>query len=207
MAVVLIAISVVVAWASCPPPELARTAEEMGVRFEPLAIALEPPTTPAEKLDASPFFSVAVAVLMLAYLVQQIREKGPLAVADLNNFNFAFLTLGLLLHGRPRSFLRAVARSVPATAGVLIQTRSTRASSASSRRPPSPPFCRLFHCATTRARSRSWSPSIQRCSGCLPPGEVDRGAPYDGGGERLHLGWTVQIYNAARRSRNLINPF
>src|SRR2546428_7057036 len=87
----------------------------------------ETPRTPAEKLDASPFFSVAVALLMLAYLGQQIREKGLLAVADLNNFNFAFLTAGLLLHGRPRSFLRAVAPSGPAPARVLIQTPFHRA--------------------------------------------------------------------------------
>src|SRR5207248_1310048 len=62
-----------------------------------------------------------VAALMLWYLVLQFREKGGLAALDLNNFNFLFLAAGLLLHWRPRSFLRAVTKSVPATAGVLIQ--------------------------------------------------------------------------------------
>src|SRR5438045_7746368 len=58
---------------------------------------------------------------MLFYLIMQIREKGVLAALDLNTFNFTFLALGLLLHWRPKSFLRAVSKSVPATAGVLIQ--------------------------------------------------------------------------------------
>ena len=40
---------------------------------------------------------------------------------DLNTYNFLFLMLGLLLHWRPKRFLVAVAKSVPATAGVLIQ--------------------------------------------------------------------------------------
>src|SRR5271169_6562022 len=45
----------------------------------------------------------------------------PLAALDLNTYNLLFLMAGLLLHWRPRSFVRAVNNSVPATAGVLIQ--------------------------------------------------------------------------------------
>src|SRR5206468_12485315 len=55
------------------------------------------------------------------YLALQMRDKGFVAALDLNTFNFAFLALGLLLHLRPASFLAAVGRAVPATAGVLIQ--------------------------------------------------------------------------------------
>src|SRR5207237_433512 len=46
---------------------------------------------------------------------------GIAQALDLNTYNFIFLLAGLLLHWRPRRFLEAVARSVPATAGVLIQ--------------------------------------------------------------------------------------
>lgn len=214
MAVVLIAISVVVAWASCPPPERARTAEEMGVRFEPLAVALEPPTTPAEKLDDSPFFSVAVAALMLAYLVQQIREKGPLAVADLNNFNFAFLTLGLLLHGRPRSFLRAVARSVPATAGVLIQYPFYAGIlGLISKTALTTVLADLFVRATTRGTFPLVVALYSAVLGLFIPsggGKWIVEAPYvmaAANAWHVHLGWTVQIYNAAEALPNLINPF
>src|SRR5208337_4392816 len=44
-----------------------------------------------------------------------------IAAADLNTFNFTFLAVGILLHWRPGSFLKAVAKAVPATAGVIIQ--------------------------------------------------------------------------------------
>src|SRR6185295_19797842 len=43
------------------------------------------------------------------------------AAVDLNTFNFMFIIAGLLLHWRPRSFVRAVNNAVPATSGVLLQ--------------------------------------------------------------------------------------
>ena len=44
-----------------------------------------------------------------------------IAISNLNTYNLLFLTLGMLLHWRPKRFLIAVAKAVPATAGVLIQ--------------------------------------------------------------------------------------
>src|SRR5262245_61953309 len=93
----------------------------MGIRFEPLVAAKEPPRTPGERLDRNPAPAVAVALLMAGFLWIQVRDKGLVAALDLNNFNLAFLAAGLLLHRRPHDFLKAVGRSVPATAGVLIQ--------------------------------------------------------------------------------------
>jgi short-chain fatty acids transporter len=214
MAAVLIVISVVVAYVSCPPPELAKTAEEIGVRFEPLAVAFEPPKTPAEKLDASPVFSVAVALLMLAYLGQQVREKGVLAVADLNNFNFAFLTAGLLLHWRPRSFLRAVARSVPATAGVLIQYPFYGAIlGLISKTSITTALADLFVRVTTKDTFPLVAALYSAVLGLFIPsggGKWIVEAPYvmaAANAWHVHLGWTVQIYNAAEALPNLINPF
>lgn len=214
MALVLIALSVVVAWLSCPPPERAKTAEEIGVRFEPLAEAFAPPTTPAEKLDASPAFSVAVALLMLAYLGQQLREKGPLAVADLNNFNFGFLALGLLLHWRPRSFLRAVARSVPATAGVLVQYPFYGAIlGLISKTSITTALADLFVRVTTKGTFPLVVALYSAVLGLFIPsggGKWVVEAPYvmaAANAWQVHLGWTVQIYNAAEALPNLINPF
>lgn len=113
MAAVLIAISIAVAYFSAPRDEDARTlppAVETVVE-EP------PPRTPAERAENSPILNIVIAALMITYLAMQ---KG-LAAFNLDNFNFTFLAAGLLLHWRPKSFLRAVSRSVPATAGVLIQ--------------------------------------------------------------------------------------
>ena len=44
-----------------------------------------------------------------------------IAIWNLNTYNFIFIMFGLLLHWRPKRFLRAVVKAVPATAGVLIQ--------------------------------------------------------------------------------------
>lgn len=53
-------------------------------------------------------------------LVQEFSTKNPiLAISNLNTCNFALLTFGLLLHWRPRSFLDAAAKAVPATAGII----------------------------------------------------------------------------------------
>ena len=214
LAAVLIVVSVVVAYVSCPPPERARTAQEMGVRFEPPEVGPEGPKTPGEKLEASPILAVAVGLLMLAYLGQQVRDKGPVAAADLNNFNFAFLTLGLLLHWRPRSFLRAVARSVPATAGVLIQYPFyagilgliSKTSLAAT-------LAELFVRVTTPGTFPVVVALYSAGLGLFVPsggGKWIVEAPYVMAAARtwsVHLGWTVQIYNAAEALPNLVNPF
>jgi short-chain fatty acids transporter len=44
-----------------------------------------------------------------------------LAGLDLNTYNLMFITVGLLLHWRPKRLMGAVADCVPATVGVLIQ--------------------------------------------------------------------------------------
>ncbi|HET8948479.1 MAG TPA: TIGR00366 family protein, partial [Candidatus Polarisedimenticolia bacterium] len=138
MAAVLISVSVAIAWWSHPDPSRARSAASMGVRFEPEPGELAPSgsrrpgegpggeafaaaPTVAARLDRLPLPGIAVALLLFTWLAIQVVEKGFVAAFDLNNFNMAFLAAGMLLHARPSSFLRAVARSVPATAGVLIQ--------------------------------------------------------------------------------------
>src|SRR5262249_51941471 len=47
----LIAVSVTVAFFSCPRPDRARTAEEMGIRFEPIRLERGSPKTPGERLE------------------------------------------------------------------------------------------------------------------------------------------------------------
>ncbi|HWN82082.1 MAG TPA: TIGR00366 family protein, partial [Candidatus Udaeobacter sp.] len=49
-----------------------------------------------------------------------VRAKGGAAIT-LNFVNFAFLTLGLLLHWRPSSFLRAAASAGSHVWGVIVQ--------------------------------------------------------------------------------------
>jgi short-chain fatty acids transporter len=213
-AAILIAVSVAVAYYSCPRPEEARTAQEMGIRFDPPASEPRVPGTPAEKIGDSPFWGVTVGLLLLAYLISVSRDKGLTAALDLNNFNLAFLGAGLILHARPRSFLSAVARAVPATSGVLIQF---------------PFYAGIFGIISKTAIASVLAGWFVKMStpgtfplvvalysaflGIFVPsggGKWILEAPYvmaSASTWQIHLGWTVQIYNAAEALPNLINPF
>jgi short-chain fatty acids transporter len=218
IAVVLIAISVAIAYLSCPGPEHARTAEEAGLRYEPLVVDADAdaarPATPGERLERSPVLSLVVVAIMVAFLAREVASKGASAAIDLNNFNFAFLALGMLLHWRPRSFLKAVARSVPATAGVLVQfpfyagifgiiSRTSIATTLSD----------LFVHVTTRESFPVVVAIYSAVLGLFIPsggGKWIVEAPYVMAAANtwhVNLGWTVQIYNAAEALPNLINPF
>jgi len=214
MVAVLIAVSVAIAWISCPLPHRARTAEEMGIRFEPLPVVRETARTPGESIDRHPLPVVTVALLLAAYLGIQVRDRGFVAAVDLNNFNMAFLAAGLLLHGRPKSFLQAVGRSVPATAGVLIQfpfyagifglISGTAIAST---------LADLFVRLTTKGTFPIVVAIYSAVLGLFVPsggGKWVIEAPYVMAAAntwQVHLGWTVQIYNAAEALPNLINPF
>jgi hypothetical protein len=49
------------------------------------------------------------------------RLDAVIAISNLNTCNFTFIMAGLPLHWRPKRFLAAVGRAVPASAGVLVQ--------------------------------------------------------------------------------------
>src|SRR5437879_13751303 len=111
---------IVVAYLSAPLNST-KTAESFGVTDGLELQSLEARRAPAEWLEYFPGLSIVVGALGMAYLAQVLAARGPLAALDLNTYNLLFLMLGLLLHWRPRSFIRAVNNAVPSTAGVLIQ--------------------------------------------------------------------------------------
>jgi short-chain fatty acids transporter len=214
VAAVLIVLSVAIAYLSCPDPSRARTAAAMGVRFEAKGIEAGKPRTPAERIESSPVLGVIIALLMLAFLLLQFRDKGFVAALDLNNFNFGFLALGLLLHRRPASFLAAVARAVPATAGVLIQFPFYAGIfGIISQTAIQPWMADLFVRITTQDTFSLVVALYSAVLGMFVPsggGKWIIEAPYVMAAAntwQVHLGWTVQIYNAAEALPNLINPF
>jgi short-chain fatty acids transporter len=202
MAATLIIISVTVAYFSAPSEENAKV-----MRFE------EPAPSEEESKD-SPLLSVVIAALMLWYLVLQFRDKGGIAALDLNNFNFLFLATGLLLHWRPKSFLRAVSKSIPATAGVLIQFPFYGGIFGMiSKTPMAEKLAHVFVAVTTRETFPLVVAIYSAILGMFVPsggGKWVVEAPYvmaAANAWHMHLGWTVQIYNAAEALPNLINPF
>ena len=122
-AVILIIISMVIAYFSTPSPDRAKTAESFGLKFEPIDMTIEQRQKPGEWLEYSPILTIMVVALLWWYLwdVFQTSPQGALAALDLNTYNLMFISIGMILHWRPKRFLRAVAQSVPAVGGVLIQ--------------------------------------------------------------------------------------
>jgi len=123
IAAVLIVISIVIAVWSAPGPSTSMTAEAMGIEVHHEdAISIAPPQKPGDWLEYSPLLTILLALLACGWLYYEFsRQSAILAISNLNTYNFLFVMAGLLLHWRPKRFLTAVAKAVPATAGVLIQ--------------------------------------------------------------------------------------
>jgi short-chain fatty acids transporter len=216
MIVALVAVSVVVAYYSAPNPARAKTAEDFGLKFEPVDMKLEPRQKPGEWLEYSPLLIILVGAMLVWYLVDLFQKAptGPLAALDLNNYNLIFITVGMLLHWRPKRFLKAVAQSVPATGGVLIQF----------------PFyavifgmivgtginkwlADLFVAITTPNTYSLLVAAYSAVLGVFIPSGGSKWvieAPYvlqAAIEHKVNLGWVVQIYNASEALPNLLNPF
>ncbi len=214
LATILIAVGVAVAWVSYPARREPRTFASIGVVYEPLVVDETPGRSPADRIENAPILSILVAALMFAFLFLRIRDRGPVAALDLNTFNLAFLATGLLLHWRPRSFLRAVARSVPAVAGVLIQFPFYGGvfgliSKTSIQESLADVFVAVTSPATFNLVVATYSMLLDLF---IPSGGgkwvVE--APYVMAAANTwqqHLGWTIQTYNAAEGLANLMNPF
>src|ERR1019366_3729877 len=193
MAVVLIVVSVAVAYFSAPSPENAKTAADFGIEYESVDRPLEKRTKPGEWLEYSPLLTVFVSALIVWYLFDFFRTspQGALAALDLNTYNLMFITAGLLLHWRPKRFVRAVADAVPATGGVLIQF----------------PFYAVIFGMIVGTGISTWLAIL----GTFVPSGGSKWvieAPYilqAANLHHVHLGWVVQIYNAAEALPNLVN--
>ncbi len=212
----LLAVSIVIAYFSAPAPERAKTVDDFGLQFEPIDTSLEPRQKPGEWLEYSPMLIILVGALLVWYLIDLFQKSptGPLAALDLNNYNLIFITVGMILHWRPKRFLKAVAQSVPATGGVLIQF----------------PFyavifgmivgtginkwlADLFVAITTKETYSLLVAVYSAVLGVFIPSGGSKWvieAPYvlqAAIQHQVNLGWVVQIYNAAEAVPNLLNPF
>jgi len=210
---IIIAASTIVAFLSMPRSS-SKTAETFGVTEGFETPKLEPRSTPAEWLEYAPVLSWGIGILGIAYLTQVIATRGIVAAVDLNTFNMLFIMAGLLLHGRPRSFVRAVNSAVPATAGVLIQfpfyggifgivTMSHISSLLAG----------FFVDISTHGTFPILVAIYSAFLGIFVPSAGSKWiieAPYvlqAAKDLQVNMGWVVQIYNTAESLPNLINPF
>jgi short-chain fatty acids transporter len=217
---VLIVVSLIICWFTAPSGVQARVAQDFG-GVDMSTPALQPRSRPGEWLEYSPLLSILIGLLGLGWLGYEFTSKPVVtAIANLNTYNFLFLTLGLLLHWRPRSFLNAVTRAVPSTAGVLIQfplyggiaallTHAAGADGQTLAHRLSGLFVHMASAGTFPLVMGAYSAVL----GFFVPsggGKWLVEAPYvmqAANDLHVHLGWAVQVYNAAEALPNLINPF
>jgi short-chain fatty acids transporter len=219
-ALILTVVSTWIAWSTSPRAAEVRTAEGLGIDLQERRGAARR-TRPGEWLEYSPIPALFIAVLGAAFLAREFAVKGFVAaISNLNTYNFLFIVAGLVLQWRPRRFIDAVARSVPGTAGVLIQFPFLGAIAAiltGAKNGAGQTLSNVLGSAFTHIASHAtFAPIIGAYSallGLLVPsggGKWIIEAPYvmhAANALQYNLGWVVQIYNAAEAVPNLVNPF
>jgi short-chain fatty acids transporter len=219
---VLLVVSVSIAIWSAPGPASAVTAEAMGIEASSEdATKVAPATKPGEWLEHSPLLTILLALLAAGWIGYEFfRQSAVTAISNLNTYNFIFIMAGLLLHWRPKRFLAAVGKAVPATTGVLIQF----------------PFYGAIAMILTQAKNEAGLTVSDQIVHTFVSVSTQHLYPLligiysailgffipSGGGKwlleapyvmqaandlKVHLGWAVQVYNAAEALPNLINPF
>jgi short-chain fatty acids transporter len=214
MIIVIIVLSCWICYASTPTADKAKTAEMVGLNYTDPPEEKGKATRPGEVLEHSCILTLIIVALGALYLFDVFSSKGGLAALDLNVYNFMFLIVGMLLHWTPRSFLKAAAKAVPMTGGVLMQF---------------PLYAGIFgvmmgsglnHVLADFFVAVSNQETLPLVGGLysailglfLPSGGgkwvVE--APYllqAANDLKTNLAWMVQVYNAAEALPNFINPF
>jgi short-chain fatty acids transporter len=214
VAALLAAVSYAICYYSAPGMAQARSMSDMAVVYEARQADRGKPERPGEWLEYSPLLTIMLSACGIAYLVREVLDRGAGIILELNHYVFAFLIAGLLLHWRPRSFMRAVSAGVPSVAGVLIQY---------------PLYAGIVKMMTESGLAKLLAEFFVRIStphaypllvgvysailGLFIPSAGGKWlveAPYllDAAKSlHVHLGWVVQTYNATEALANLIHPF
>ncbi|TCM63825.1 short-chain fatty acids transporter [Acinetobacter calcoaceticus] len=223
MVLVLIVISVAIAYWSAPKGNNVKTLQDFDIQFDEEKPEDTPSQTkrPGDWLETSPLLTIIVAIIGLVWIYMQFSQKDPMiAISNLNTYNFLFLILGLILHGTPRNFLNAVSKAVPACSGVLIQfplygsiaymmTKAVNVDGHSVSHYIANFFVSISNKETFPVIMGVYSAVL----GFFVPsggGKWIIEAPYvmqAANDLKVHLGWSVQVYNAAEALPNFINPF
>jgi len=119
-----IAVVGVAAWLYTPLRGRARGAAALGVDLgtAPHDEETARPPTPGEWLEHKPWLNLFIAAMGVGYIADCIRTaRGLESVITLNNINFSFLMLGVLLHWTPHRLMKAVRDATPSVWGVLLQ--------------------------------------------------------------------------------------
>lgn len=224
MTAVLIIASIAIAYFSAPKGQNIKTIDQFNVKLDQEDTEIQDTSNhkrPGDWLENSPILSVLIVILGAIWMFNEFSKSNPiLAISSLNTYNFIFLMLGIALHGTPRNFLNAVSKAVPAISGVLIQfplygsiafimTHAMNAQDLSL----SHYIAEFFVSISSKETFAIVMGIYSAILGFFIPsggGKWIIEAPYvmqAAHDLKYHLGWSVQIYNAAEALPNLINPF
>jgi len=221
LALILVLVSVAIAYFSAPKDASAKTATDLDVPLEDAAPPVTTADRPGDWLEKSPLLTIGVVALGALWIWNEFTSKNPLvAMTNLNTYNFVMLLLGMLCNWRPQRFLQAVTKSVPTTAGVLIQFPLyggiafilTKAGGIDGNT-LSHVIAQFFVTISSHASFPSVIGVYSAILGFFVPsggGKWIIEAPYVMQAAidlKVHLGWAVTVYNAAEALPNLINPF
>jgi short-chain fatty acids transporter len=108
-----------ITWSMLPKPGEAREIDPALLGAEPSAgRPIEAGAVPARRIEESPVLAWATAALIVAYLA--INAGGGVKL-DINTVNLVLLAAGVLLHGSPMAYARAVSAGARETGGIILQ--------------------------------------------------------------------------------------
>ncbi|WP_312049972.1 short-chain fatty acid transporter [Acinetobacter courvalinii] len=221
MTLILVIVSIAIAYWSAPKGDNVKTMQDFELDFEEEDKTEVKSIRPGDWLENSPLLTIVVVALGLIWMFIEFSKTNPIiAISSLNTYNFVFLMLGLALHRTPRNFLNAVSQAVPAVSGILIQfplygsiafimTQALNSEDLSLSHYIAEFFVSIASKETFAIVMGIYSAVL----GFFVPsggGKWIIEAPYvmqAANDLQVHLGWSVQIYNAAEALPNLINPF
>lgn len=215
MILVLIVLSVAIAYWSAPNAARAKTAEMAGINYgNALVHELPKREKPGEWLEYSPILNLIIVAVGVVYLFNTFSAKGGLAALDLNTYNFMFLMLGMLLHWTPKAFLVSTAKAIPAVGGVLIQfPLYAGIFGVMMGSGLNDVIMKFFVSISTQDTLAPIVGIYSAILGLFLPsggGKWIVEAPYVlEAAKQLHvnMGWIVEVYNAAEALPNYVNPF
>jgi short-chain fatty acids transporter len=200
-----------------PPAGRGKTAADLGIdlrefRLRNSEVGIR---TPGQRLEHSWLLTGFVVALGGVYLWRYFSQSAePLNALNLNILNLMFLLLGFLLHGTPARLMRAVQDATPAVwgvilqfpfyagiAGVIIATHLNEQVASL--------FVRVSTPSTFPALVATYSGVL----GVFVPSGGSKWvieAPYvmqAAHDLKVHLGWTVAVYNLGEALANLVQPF
>ena len=103
----------------CPSKENAKPADP-ALLADPEEPAEPENKTPAQRLEYSRLVTLLFGLMGVIYLGNYFMKSGVLNLS-LNIVIFVFMWLGIILHGTPMAYIRAVNEAIKAAAGIAVQ--------------------------------------------------------------------------------------